>query len=91
MIKETSQKFVNGLFSLIFEKNNNKYLKKMMKKRQVVAVGGYSSLYPNGLFRVRFRQVYGLLRVYACLRFTQGLGGFTVYSGFGLDRFHCII
>jgi YesN/AraC family two-component response regulator len=42
MIKETSQKFVNGLFSLIFEKNNNRYLKKMMKKQQVVAVGGYS-------------------------------------------------
>ena len=35
-----------------------------------------------------YRQVFGLLRV----RFRQvfDLGRFSVYSGFGLDRFHCI-
>jgi hypothetical protein len=69
MIKETSQKFVNGLFSLIFEKNNNKYLKKMMKKQQVVAVGGYSSLYPNLIILFDSAQCVSPTRQYVVFRY----------------------
>ena len=41
-----------------------------------------------GLLRVWFRQVFGLDRFLVYSGF--GLDRFLVYSGFGLDRFHCI-